>query len=362
MRILLVVGTSSGGVGRHVHDLVIGLTGRGDAVVVAGPTSTLTHFDYAGAGARTVALTVSDRPDPRRDAGAVRTVAGLARDVDVVHAHGVRVGALAALALGRGATPLVVTLHNAAPPSRVGSAIHRALELLVARRADLVLGVSSDLVAGIRRAGARRADLAVVPAATPPPIGADRFTVRTSLGVDPGVALLVTVARLAPQKDLGLLLDAVARLVERPGPVRVLAVVAGEGPERAGLQRRITDERLPVRLLGHRTDVADLMAAADVVVSTARWEGQPVALQEALHLGCAIVATDAGGTSDVVGDGAILVPTGDAASMASALADVLSHGGVRDDLRSKAIHRAGELPTRQDAITAARAAYDSVLR
>ena len=85
-----------------------------------------------------------------------------------------------------------------------------------------------------------------------------------------------------------------------------------------------------------------------------------MALQEALHVGAAIVATDAGGTADVVGDAALLTPVGDAESLASALVDVLRHGSVRDDLRSKAVHRAGELPTAEQAVEAALAAYRSV--
>ena len=106
--------------------------------------------------------------------------------------------------------------------------------------------------------------------------------------------------------------------------------------------------------------IEDLLAAADAVVSTARWEGQPVGLQEALHAGAAIVATDAGGTGAVVGDAAILVPVGDVASMARALADVLLHAAVRDDLRSRAISRGGELATSADALDAALTAYASV--
>lgn len=359
MRVLLALGTSTGGVGRHVHDLAAGLVAAGDQVVVAAPPGVERQFAYAGVGAEVAALDLGDRPNPRKDVGALRRLADLARGVDVVHAHGVRAGALATLAI-RGRTPLVVTLHNAAPSSRAGAAIHQALERIVARSASLVLGVSSDLVAGQRRLGARRSELAVVPAAVPPAVTADRFEIRRELGLEASDALLVTVARLAPQKDLDVLLDAMRRLPDRAAPPAT-AVIAGDGPLRAHLAERIREERLPVRLLGHRADVPDLLAAADIVVSSARWEGQPVALQEALHLGAAIVATDAGGTADVVGDAAIIVPVGDPESLASALADVLTHGGVRDDLRSKAMHRAGELPTKADAIAAARTAYASVV-
>ena len=139
--------------------------------------------------------------------------------------------------------------------------------------------------------------------------------------------------------------------------MHLLTVVAGDGPLHDELAARIAAERLPVRLLGRRDDVPDLLAAADVVVSSAVWEGQPVGLQEALHAGAAIVATDVGGTGAVVGDAALLVPAGEPVSLSRAIRDVVVHGAVRDDLRSKAVERAGHLPTSDDALTAALSAY-----
>ena len=360
MRVALVMGTSSGGTGRHVHDLVIGLVGAGHDVVVAAPAAELDQFAYAGAGATTVELPVSDRPHPVRDARALGVLRSVCGGADVVHAHGARVGALAAVALVGQDVPLVVTLHNASPGGGLAGRVHAVLERVVAGGSDLVLGVSADIVATQRRLGARRCDLAVIAAPPPGTVSRDRYAVRRDLGIDPRTLLLVTVARLAPQKDLDLLVDAVAEMLERHD-IEVVALVAGDGPDRARLQSRIDGLRVPVRLLGHRGDVADLIAAADAVVSTARWEGQPVALQEALHSGAAIVATDAGGTGAVVGDAAILVPVGDVPSMARALTDVLLHGSVRDDLRSRAIARGGELPTSADALEAALTAYRSVL-
>ena len=160
------------------------------------------------------------------------------------------------------------------------------------------------------------------------------------------------MARLAPQKGLDLLLDAVAASCSEDD-LDLVTVVAGEGPLRDRLQARIDLERLPVRLLGHRDDVPDLLAAADVVVSSAVWEGQPVGIQEALHAGAAIVATDVGGTGAVVGDAAILVPRG-RRGLAGA-GDPRRHRRRRSATtcargRSSA---SAELPTEDDALEAA---------
>ena len=213
---------------------------------------------------------------------------------------------MAVLAVGRGPVPVVATLHNAAPSGAVTGAVYAALERVVALRSALVLGVSADLVERMRRLGARRTGLAVVAAPPPRAAARDRYAVHADLGIGARTSLAVVVARLAPQKGLDLLLDAQRELLG--DDLDLLTVVAGDGPLRAHLQDRIDAEGLPVRLLGHRDDVPDLLAAADVVVSSAVWEGQPVGIQEALHAGAAVVATDVGGTAAVVGDAALLVP------------------------------------------------------
>jgi glycosyltransferase involved in cell wall biosynthesis len=263
------------------------------------------------------------------------------------------------LAATRTRVPVVATLHNAAPSGALTAAVYGGLERVVARGSALVLGVSADLVERMRHLGARRTGLAVIAAPPRREANRDRYAVRADLGVGGRTSLGVVVARLAPHKGLSLRLDAHRELAAEH--LDLLTVVAGDGPQRESLQARIDAEQLPVRLLGHRTDVPDLLRAADVVVSSAVWEGQPVGIQEALHAGAAVVATDVGGTAAVAGDAALLVPAGDPVSLSRAIRDVVLHGSVRDDLRSKAVERSAELPTEQDALAAALAAYAAVL-
>ncbi len=356
MRVALVVGTSAGGVGRHVHDLASGFVAAGHDVRVACPAEVEAAFRFTACGAGHVPLRVRDRPHPARDLAAVRSLRRLGSDADVVHAHGLRVGGLAALAQRRGRPPLVVTVHNAAPAGRLGAA-YAVLERLVARRAQLVLGVSADLVERQARLGAAATGLAVVPAPAPAPPARTRAQVRDELGLPDATALALVVARLAPQKGLDLLLDAVTLLGDR---VDMVTAVAGDGPLRPHLAARVAAGRLPVRLLGHRADVPDLVAAADVVVSSAVWEGQPVGLQEALHADVAIVATDVGGTAAVLGGAGVLVPPGDPQALADAISDVLGSPDLATDLSDRARVRAAELPTQADAVAAALAAYAQV--
>jgi glycosyltransferase involved in cell wall biosynthesis len=363
--VLIVTGLVAGGVGRHVEQLTRGLVGRGHTVTVACPAVVATGFALDDAGAAVVEVEVGPRPAPHRDHRAVTRIGEAMATADVVHAHGLRAGALSVAArrrrsraTGLSVSPLVVTHHNAAPDGPVAAAVHRALERVVVRGADVLLAVSPDLLERARRLGARQAALAVVPA-TPRAPQRTVGEVRAGLGLDEGERLLVTVGRLAPQKGFDHLLDALDAL--RGDQPRAVLVVAGEGPQRAALQRRIDREALPVHLLGAREDVPDLLSAADVVVSAARWEGQPVWLQEALAAGAPVVATDVGGTATVLGHAGLLVSETEPLVVAQALAEqvglVLADPGLRAALAESSVARAAELPTVDEAVDAALAAY-----
>ena len=131
--------------------------------------------------------------------------------------------------------------------------------------------------------------------------------------------------------------------------------MAGDGP----LEPALRDG--PLRLLGVRRDVPDLLGAADVVVVPSRWEGQPLVVQEALRAGAAVVATDAGGTREVTGDAARLVPPGDAAALAGAIEGLLRDPRALAALREAAAARARTLPTAQDALAQVTALYARLL-
>lgn len=374
--VLLVTGLVEGGIGAHVADLASGLADNGQAVVVAAPSSVITRFGLSH-GAATVDLGVGSRPAVG-DLAAIAVLRGQMREVDVVHAHGLRAGALAVLArqsLLQGRRPgfgeattsrpgLVVTSHNAAPAAALTRVIYRALEAIVLAGADEVLVVSPDLHRAKDGSARAKVSLAVVPAPRPE-VRTPAKEVRAGLGVATADHLVVSVGRLAPQKAHQRFIEAVAGCSEAGLPVD--ALIVGDGPLRDELTSLIRAAGAPVRLVGHREDVPDLLAAADVVVSTALWEGQPVWLQEALAVGAAIVATDVGGTSVVLGNGAELVDASGtdavvAQRVSTSLRALLSDGPARDGLRARARGRATALPNRHDAVQAALAAYRRAAR
>ena len=365
LRVLQVLGSSAGGVARHVAQVAQALSdpppdGLGARVRVAGPAGLADDVAPARAEGRVAfdPVAITDRPRPG-DAVVVAHLRTLAAGADVLHAHGLRAGAFAVVAARtrrRANRPwVVVTLHNLPVGGLRVRAVSAVLERVVARGADVVLGVSGDLVDRARSLGARTVERALVPAPDRSRPSADAVAVRRSLGVPDGAALVVTVARLAPQKGLDTLLDAAVRLgARRP----VVWVVAGDGRLSDDLAARIADLRAPVRLLGCRADVPDLLAAADVVVSTAVWEGQPIGVQEALQLGAPLVVTDAGGTREVTGlAGAVLVPVGDAEAIAAAVAALLADPAERAALAARALARAAELPDLGDVVGQLRRVY-----
>jgi glycosyltransferase involved in cell wall biosynthesis len=360
LRVAVVLATSAGGVGGHVRSVVAGLSERGANVVVLGPASTEELFGFARAGARFAPVEIADRPHPAGDARAVARIRRLTRGADVVHAHGLRAGGLAALALTRaplrGAPPLIVTLHNALIAGGMIGAAYGTLERIVARRAAEVLAVSPDLEERMRELGARSVQRALVP--TPPHRRSEGTDAQAKVRAELGAVdrpLIVVVARLAEQKGLPLLLDASAGWAGRtPAP---LVAVAGDGPLEDPLRARIESERLPVRLLGRRSDVPELLAAADLAVVSSVWEGQPLIVQEILRAGRPLVATSVGGVPGMVGDAALLVPYGDAGALEGAVRRVLDDPRLAERLASAASEQALRLPSEEDAIDQLTAVY-----
>jgi glycosyltransferase involved in cell wall biosynthesis len=421
MKVAFVLGTSTGGTGRHVRMLAAGCAARAVAVEVFGPAQTDRDFGFSaieaadgrdgftaigrpGGRVGFTAVEIADRPRVVRDLRAIRRLRRLLRAwrPDVLHAHGLRAGALTAIAAAlvrptvyAPRPALIVTVHNAPAAGGVTGAVYRVLELIVAHSADLVLCVSPDLEERMRAAGARRVGHAQVPAFEAPPLEAPPLNTSAAAGgpgtpsedvsaetrpalslpgngdvsaqtraalslpgdQDPNRPLVLAVGRLAPQKGFGTLLEAAARWRDiQPQP---LLVIVGEGPLEAGLKAQAASLRLDARFPGQRDDVPALLAAAAVFVLPSVWEGQPLILQEALRAGVPVVATRVGGTPALTGeDAALLVPSGDAEALAGAVRAVLTDPGLAARLRKAAADRAHALPTPDDAVAAALAEYE----
>jgi L-malate glycosyltransferase len=149
-------------------------------------------------------------------------------------------------------------------------------------------------------------------------------SVRAALGLPPAALVVGTVGRLVPVKDHATLIEAAAAL-RRDGVV-VTVVIAGDGPLGESLENRARSLDVDLRLLGYRTDIASVLGALDVFVSSSVSEGLSNTVLEAMAASRPVVATRVGGTEEMVTDGitGFLVRAGDAAGMAAALRRVLT--------------------------------------
>lgn len=315
--VLQLLGPSSGGIRRHVDVLARNLPTHGWDCVVAGPPGVMD-------GLPTTAEPVGVTTNPVGATRAARSVRSLARGVDIVHAHGLTAGWTAVAA--RTGLPVVVTVHNVVLAEAAGRAtpVLRRLESRLPRAVDRVIAVSPQIAHHL--GGPDDSISVIIPASDPPAPVASSADLRGRLGLADDTRLIVTVARLHPQKAIGDLLVAMAEVRDRVGLVH-LAVV-GDGPERTELEARSTGLGLDgvVTFVGEHHDAAGWMAAADLVAVSSIWEGSPLVVAEALQLGRPLVATDVGDVAEVVHDGRTgrLVPPSSPHHLADAIVDLLS--------------------------------------
>jgi glycosyltransferase involved in cell wall biosynthesis len=331
VRVLHVAQPTSGGLPRCLAPPVADQVTRGWEVVVASPDDGDLPRFVREAGARHLPWRASRSPGPSsaaetaRLARAVRSIAP-----DLVHLHSSKAGLCGRLAV-RGRLPTLFqpqawSFHAASGP--VGAAA-TAWERLGARWADAVVCVSEREREDGERAGIdarwrvvfNGVDVEAISEAS----AEERDEARKRLGLPDG-PLALCVGRLARQKGQDVLLDAWPLVRERV-PGGELALV-GDGEDRAELEARGVDG---VRFAGDRHDVPDWLAAADVVVSSSRWEGMSLVVMEAMARGRSVVATDVAGSAEQVGEEAgAIVPPERPVALAEAVAARLLNPALRD--------------------------------
>jgi len=163
------------------------------------------------------------------------------------------------------------------------------------------------------------------------------------------IPVICAIARLAPEKNLGLLLEAFRRVrVTQPA----VLIILGDGPERTALEARIVEWGLSdaVRLLGHRENVYPYLRCADLFVHTCQFEGFGYTLLEALACNVAVVSIDCPyGPREILGDNVygILVQPDDPATLAAAILRLLTDSNQRKALAARGLERAKQLSIEQ---------------
>jgi glycosyltransferase involved in cell wall biosynthesis len=250
------------------------------------------------------------------------------RSIDIVHGHDYKTDLLVLLlARAEGVVPLA-TAHGWSGDS-LAERVYYFFDRRLLARFPAVIAVSEPIRQELIRCGCpphrvRRVSNGIDPDHFRRRPGV-REAVRSSLGIPAGSVVLGAVGRLEKEKRFDLLLETAARVET---PLRPLVVLVGEGSCRDALTRQAAALGMAdrLRLLGQRDDVREVHQAFDVYVQTSDTEGVPNAVLEAMALETPVVATDVGGTGELLGGGdcGLLVPRGDVAALAAAVGRVLS--------------------------------------
>jgi len=160
---------------------------------------------------------------------------------------------------------------------------------------------------------------------------------RLALGWQPDDIVLIYVAVIRKDKGHDVLFEAAPRIRECAPNVKIKIV--GDGPYAAVRQQEAAHLSDYVEFLGQRDDVPELLLAADLLVMPSRTEGLPTAPIEAGAAGLPVVASDVGGTGEIVEDGVtgFLVPSGDAEALAERVTQILQEpeGGARMGMNAR---------------------------
>lgn len=252
------------------------------------------------------------------------------RHIDIVHSHDYKTNLLGWLLAKREPVVPMSTVHGWFGCETLRERFYYAADKRVLARFPRVVAVSHALSEELVAAGCRPERISVIPNGIDQTAFARvpglRPNVRQLLGVTPDEFVIGAVGRLEYQKRFELLMEAIASI--RGRYPRVKLFIAGDGTlreELAALHRRLGLGDRCV-LLGHRADVQKLHHAFDLFVQASDREGSPNVLLEAMALETPIVATDVGGTRELIVDGVhgLIVQPRRADALASAIERVFT--------------------------------------
>lgn len=250
---------------------------------------------------------------------------------DVVHTHNWSVFLEGGIAGVLARVPVLIhTVHGSyqalgtGPIHRVKRSLRHSLERLVARRFRHVVAVSDSI----------REQIPAVVGIEPERLTTVHNGVANgnACAAAAGRALtFITVGRFDPVKNHELMIQAFAKVVAQFPSAKLMLV--GDGPQRASLEALIDKLGLEseVELTGFRSDVAQLLAQADVFLMSSRYEGVSIALLEAMRAGLPTVATRVGGIPETVipERTGLLVASEDTDAFAAAMVSLASSPELR---------------------------------
>ncbi|MCC6395223.1 MAG: glycosyltransferase family 4 protein [Bryobacterales bacterium] len=261
----------------------------------------------------------------------------------VVHTHTTKAGFVGRIAARMANVPVVIhTVHGLAfheSSPRVKILFYTVLERIASWGCQKVIAVSHFHEQWGKQLGiAAREKIRAIPNGIPDSrnsVCEDRQRVRDRWNIKEGQTVLLTPGRLAPEKGLEDLLNALGQLSPEPRQ-RLALLIVGEGELRLNLERMAEDAGLreQVCFTGFQEDIPELLAASDIVVFPTWREGLSIALLEAMCQGCAIITTAIGSNREATneGEGALLVAPKQPAQLAAAITKLVDDEALRSQL------------------------------
>ena len=271
----------------------------------------------------------------RIDRTAIASIRELAigTGADIVHAHGYKADIYVYFALRGVGLPFVSTCHTWYD-NDVSAVLYGAVDRFVLRRYARVVAVSDEVKRRLLKAGVRENETHLIRNGIElRPFDDAVPSLRENLPLG-STHIVGLIGRLAAEKGIDISLRAAALvLIEFP---RVQFVVVGDGPDRVELERLIDELNIrdSVSMLGRRDDMPSVYASLDVMVSSSRQEGLPMAILEGMASRLPVVATAVGEVPTVVLDGrtGVLVPAEDVDLLAAGILELLRDPAKRTRL------------------------------
>ena len=256
---------------------------------------------------------------------------------DLLACHGYKAGVIGWFAARRVGIP-VIAVSRGWTAHTLKVRAYEALDRRMLRRMDAVVCVSAGQAAKVARTGVARDRLHVIHNSVDPARfrngGTAGRAILEGLFASPRSAIIAGIGRQSPEKGFDQLVDA-ARLLVREDD-RVGIVLVGDGPDRPMLEALVRASKLEssVVFAGFRTDVDRLLPGADILAQSSHTEGLPNVVLEASAAGLPVVATDVGGTSEIIEDGVngFLVPAADPPALARRLLELVRSPELRHQM------------------------------
>ncbi|WP_034629661.1 glycosyltransferase family 4 protein [Desulfotruncus alcoholivorax] len=344
-KVLQVIRPSEGGIGKHVLLLAEGLKDDFD-VTVACPQGSSLEDNFLAKKIKILALPLKGIISLKDDFASFKILSNFMRGerVNLVHAHGAKAALIARpAALWSGVPASVYTVHNSiinpkwpSWKNRIAAAIERALS----SSTDCIITVSRALCEEIiTQENIPRSKIKVIHNG----IDFNEFdysdnqTTKDKWGIPHHRTVIGTVARMAPQKGLPVLINAAKQIIDK---YDLHFLIAGDGPLRASLQEQVHSAGMQdfFTFTGAVKNVAQVYQVMDIFVLPSITEGLPLTILEAMSFGLPVIASAVGGIPELIinNETGLLIPPGNDDELALKIAYLVEFPGKKYELGGKA--------------------------